>query len=245
MNIALVEPHRDVEGSVFRLLQAQAYCCESFSSAADSLQRLRSTAFDVLIVDAAVPAALRQAILAWARLERPATALLVCARGDMAMQDRAAALEMGADMVLAQPFDGNVLRASIDALSRRLHQSALSPPPMEDGLESFGKYRFDLSRRTVRWDNCSVRLARKEFDLALWLFRHSPQIVTRAQISRAVWHQERLDSRTIDTHVSLVRTKLQLRTGSQFVLLAVPGHGYQLMRAATADTEHSLSGPRS
>lgn len=240
MNIALVEPCSDVEGSIYRLLLAQAYCCESFSSAADSLLRLRMTAFDVLIVDAAVPAVLRQAMLAWARLERPAAPPLVCARGDMAMQDKAAALETGADMLLTQPFDGDVLRASVDALMRRLHQNGLRPSSMKDGLEEFGNYSFDRVRRTVQWDGCSVRLARKEFDLALWLFLHSPQIVTRAQILRAVWHQERMDSRTVDTHVSLVRTKLQLRKGGEYVLLAVPGCSYQLICATSRDASPRL-----
>jgi DNA-binding response OmpR family regulator len=75
----------------------------------------------------------------------------------------------------------------------------------------------------------TVNLTQKEFDLALLFFRHLGRPLSRAFIRESIWMQEAdVPSRTVDTHVSRVRSKLRLRPENGFRLLPVYNFGYRL-----------------
>ena len=72
-------------------------------------------------------------------------------------------------------------------------------------------------------------MTHKEFDLALLLFRNLGKPLSRLHIQESVWgHETDLPSRTMDTHVSRVRSKLSLRPELGFRLDPVYGFGYKL-----------------
>jgi len=74
-----------------------------------------------------------------------------------------------------------------------------------------------------------VRLTPKEFELALLLFRNEGRAVPREHILVAVWGKELPPmSRTVDTHISRVRTKLGLWDRNGVRLQPVYTHGYRL-----------------
>jgi DNA-binding response OmpR family regulator len=75
----------------------------------------------------------------------------------------------------------------------------------------------------------SVELTQKEFDLALLFFRNIGRPLSRAYIREAVWASDaEIASRTMDTHVSRVRSKLLLRPENGFRLAPVYSYGYRL-----------------
>jgi DNA-binding response OmpR family regulator len=78
-----------------------------------------------------------------------------------------------------------------------------------------------------------VDLTQKEFDLALLFFRNLGRPLSRAYILEAVWARDiEIPSRTMDTHVSRIRTKLQLRPDNGFRLAPVYSYGYRLEQIA-------------
>ncbi len=57
----------------------------------------------------------------------------------------------------------------------------------------------------------AVAVTQKEFDLALLLFQHLSRPLSRAHILDVIWKQAtEIPSRTMDTHVSMLRSKLGL-----------------------------------
>ncbi|HEY0846807.1 MAG TPA: response regulator transcription factor [Noviherbaspirillum sp.] len=95
----------------------------------------------------------------------------------------------------------------------------------------FGPYAFETSAGRVSVAGRLIDITRKEFELALLLFRNLGRPLSRATIQEAIWSQEpQLASRTMDTHVSRVRSKLGLRPENGFRLAPVYGYGYQLER---------------
>eukprot|EP01030_Chromulinospumella_sphaerica_P012013 gene12013-11807_t len=74
-----------------------------------------------------------------------------------------------------------------------------------------------------------VVMTQKEFDLALLLFRNLGKPLSRSHIQETVWGRDTdLPSRTMDTHISRVRSKLALRPEQGFRLTPVYGFGYKL-----------------
>ncbi|MBN3811461.1 response regulator transcription factor [Paraburkholderia sp. Ac-20347] len=95
----------------------------------------------------------------------------------------------------------------------------------------FGDYEFDPGSKRVFVRDNSVTLRHKEFELALLLFKHMSLPLSRSQILDAIWRQGLgILSRSLDTHVSMVRTKLSLRPENGYLLRPVYGYGYGLER---------------
>jgi DNA-binding response OmpR family regulator len=75
----------------------------------------------------------------------------------------------------------------------------------------------------------AIRTTEKEFRLALLFFRHLGKPLSRAFILESVWPENaEFSSRSMDTHVSRVRTKLGLQPARGFRLAPVYSYGYRL-----------------
>lgn len=93
----------------------------------------------------------------------------------------------------------------------------------------FGRHEFLIGRSQVEIEGRSMTLTQKEFELALLFFRHVGRPLSRAYIHETVWSSDaELSSRTLDTHVSRVRNKLELTPASGYRLVPVYSFGYRL-----------------
>lgn len=131
-----------------------------------------------------------------------------------------AALREGADDYLVWPTEVPELLARIDAVLRRSR-----PPP--GGEQAVGRLRIHFDRHQVTVDGAPVPLTPKEFRLLAALARAPGTVVTRDRLMAEVWHTTRPGrSRTLDSHVTTLRTKL----GPAATVENVRGVGY-LIRA--------------
>lgn len=132
-----------------------------------------------------------------------------------------AALAAGADDYLLRPLRRGELIARVAILLARFHPA----PPQ---AETYGAYTFDLVDRRVGVNGEEVALTEKEFELALLFFRHLGRPLSRAYLHEAVWPGLEDTGRSVDTHVSRVRSKLGLRPERGFRLAPVYSFGYRL-----------------
>jgi len=136
--------------------------------------------------------------------------------------DRVRAFERGCDDFIARPFDYEELLARIRAVLRRT-----APPEHE--LIVAGPIRVDLATRTVTVCGRCVRLAGKEYELLLELMTDPERVFTKEQLLREVWGFRSLGrTRTLDSHASRLRRKLQEVDEGPFVLNEW-GVGYRLL----------------
>ena len=84
--------------------------------------------------------------------------------------------------------------------------------------------RLDSRARTVTLDGRSLDLSRLEYELLLFLSRHPRQVFSRSQLLGHVWGHNHTTVRTVDVHVSRLRTKL----GDPEIVTTVYGVGYRL-----------------
>ncbi len=131
------------------------------------------------------------------------------------------AFELGVHDYLFKPFRPAELVARLKGLLRRTSTAAA-------GLDGPGPGDLRLSEQAGY-----TSLTEKERGCAEILLAHLGKTVSRDILRRQVWrgHQV-ISSRTIDTHVSRVRSKLDLTPASGFELTAVYGVGYRLQKVA-------------
>lgn len=131
-------------------------------------------------------------------------------------------LSAGADDCLLKPIRRGELRARVRALLRRCHAERI------DKLD-LGPYCFDPVMREVSINGVSVELGRREFDVALLLFRNLGKLVSRDRLLEAIAGKaESIDPRSLATHISRIRVKLDLQSRHGLLLSAAHRRGYRL-----------------
>ena len=106
------------------------------------------------------------------------------------------------------------------------------PSEYAAAITTVGPFVFSRYPNRVMRDGKEIVLTAREFELALLLFTHIGQPLSRLTLEETVWPDNANESsRTVDTHVSRVRNKLGLHEASGFCLQQVYGYGYRLVPA--------------
>jgi DNA-binding response OmpR family regulator len=231
LRIALFDADPAEQSLIAQTLERSGFECRIHDDARALVADARTRRFDALIVDWKGHPAEGGAVLGHARAAATRTpTLMMVANGHE--EDIIAGLSCGADDYLIKPIRPSELIARLQALLRRAY-----PNETLERFE-FEPYRFDPVPCEVviatAGDPDRVLLTQKEFDLGLMLFRNAGRPLSRNHIREVVWGGDAdISSRTMDTHVSRLRSKLGLNTASTYRVMPVYGYGYRLDRLDT------------
>ena len=223
MRVAILEDDLAQAGYVEKSLTDAGHSCDHFSDGQNLIRALRRETFDLVVLDWNVPGSSGHDVLQWMKvnLDAPPPALMLTSRSTE--EDIVEGLRAGADDYIVKPVSAPVLLARVEAITRRAYPSPVG------GIESFGSYRFDARAERLEIDGVPVSLTAKEFALALLLFRNTHRALSRAYIFESLWGRSPdLPTRTLDVHISNVRTKLNLRPANGYKLVPVYAYGYRL-----------------
>jgi two-component system response regulator CpxR len=158
---------------------------------------------DLVILDVMLPVLDGFAVLKQLRRRKRVPVIMLTAR--VQQQDRIQGLDTGADDYLPKPFDPDELLARIRAVLRRTESVAA---PVSQAV-TIGSLRIDPSTREVWSGGAPVELTSTEFDLLEMLIRSAGRIVSRDEITAALFEREATPyDRFLDVHISHLRKKL-------------------------------------
>lgn len=149
--------------------------------------------------------------------------LMLTARGDA--MDRVVGLEMGADDYLPKPFEPRELLARLRAILRRQRRG-------RGDILRFGQLEIDRGARAVRLGGVPRPLTAYQFALLLILAEHAGEIMSREALVDRI-KGEPLDGldRSIDVHISRIRSLIERDARHPRRIITVRGAGYVFAKA--------------
>ena len=237
MKIASLEDDLDQARRIQQVLTAAGYACTSYHQSRDLLAALRTETYDLVLLDWHLPDIDGDDVVRWLRAHIGARIPVIFLTNRSAEDDLVEGLRAGADDYIVKPMRPLELLARVAALLRR---SQIAEPV--DQTIDVARYRVDPAARTISLDDVAITLAPKEFELALLFFRNVGRLMSRDVLAECVWNREiPATSRTLDTHLSNIRQKLQLRPQHGVRLTSSYALGYRLELVSPSDDGQNLS----
>lgn len=217
MRVLVVEDEEFLAGMIAEGLRRDAVAVDIAPDGRAALDRLRFSAYDVMILDRDLPGLHGDEVCRRVVGMRLLTRILMLT-ASATVRDRVAGLGLGADDYLTKPFAYDELLARVLALGRRA-RPALPPVLERSGLT------LDTARRQVCRDGRYLSLSRKEFAVLETLLRAEGAVVSGDELIEEVWEED-TSYRTNAVRVTL--SKLRAKLGAPPVIETVPGVGYRI-----------------
>ncbi len=174
--------------------------------------------YDLVILDVMLPGLDGITVLEQLRRRKDLPVIMLTAR--VQQHDRILGLNSGADDYLPKPFDPDELMARIRAVLRRTESTVRQ----SDDVVTYGRIKVNISTREVWSSGSPVELTSMEFDLLDLLMRSAGRVVSRDEISAALFEREATPyDRFLDVHISHLRKKL---AGGRNLIRTIRGVGY-------------------
>jgi two-component system response regulator CpxR len=184
----------------------------------DGLDRALNGTYDLVVLDVMLPVFDGFTVLQQLRRRKDLPVIMLTAR--VRSDDRITGLNTGADDYLPKPFDPDELLARIRAVLRRTDTTNWKATEMV----TIGGIQINPATRETWSAGSSVELTPLEFDLLEMLMRSAGRVVSREEITTALFEREASPyDRFLDVHVSHLRKKLE---GGRKLIRAVRGVGY-------------------
>jgi DNA-binding response OmpR family regulator len=223
--VLLVDDDRELCQMLCEYLSAEQFEVKSVHDGGDALLELQANEFEIVILDVMLPTVGGFDVLRKLGAAYVTPILMLTARGDDI--DRIVGLELGADDYLSKPFNPRELVARIRAILRRAnHRVARGNVPDELVV---GPITLNGGTRQVRVGDKPIQVTGAEFRVLELLMRSAGQVISRDSMTeQALGRKLAAYDRSIDTHISNLRRKLDLESGKNPEIKNVRGSGYTL-----------------
>ncbi len=219
--VAVVEDDTLILAAVSQGLTERGHVVLTAATGLGALGEIVDRRPDVVVLDLGLPDIDGLELLRMLRAVSGVPVIVATARDDEVEIIRT--LDAGADEYVVKPYSVAQLDARIRAVLRRSKADDGDAPVQIGGLV------MDSRRRTATVDDHPLDLSRKEFDLLWHLASRPGEVVSKRELLAAVWRQPYGGpEKTVDVHLSWLRTKLGESAKSPRYLRSVRGVGVML-----------------
>ncbi|MFC4036658.1 response regulator transcription factor [Streptomyces polygonati] len=216
MRVLVVEPCTDIAERLVGVARRQGYSVQTASRGQEALTKYQRA--DLVLLNLALTDI--DGLEVCRTIRAAGHTPIICVSAQDSTLNRVLALKSGADDCVVESCAEQEIIARIEAVMRRTGRR-------DEGLRaiSAGSLHIDGRTRQVRLGDQPVDVTCKEFELLYTLAANPETVVSRKELMATVWRDNGVwGSRTIDTHISSLRTKL----GSSTWIVTVRGVGYRI-----------------
>jgi two-component system response regulator QseB len=201
MRVLVVEDDRMIAQGLKTALAQDGHAVDHVGDGRAAAEALRSTRFDLVLLDLGLPDRDGIAVLRELRRRGDATPVIILTARDE-VRDRIEGLDAGADDYIVKPFDLEEVGARMRSVQRRAAGRG-DPFIRHRGIE------LDPVTRTVRRDGTPVTLSAHEFAVLEALLQRPGAVLSRAQLEdRLYGWSGQIESNAVEVYVHGLRRKL-------------------------------------
>ena len=219
-NILLIEDDETLFKEVKERLTQWSYIVQGIEDFGDVLTEFIRIQPDLVIIDIQLP---KYDGFHWCRMIRAHSnvPILFLSSRDHPT-DIVMSMQLGADDFIQKPFHFEVLIAKIQAILRRVYNYNTD----QIQLKIWSGATIDYEKNTVQNDLGSIELSRNEIFILRELINQKNKIVTREELIRSLWDDERFVSdNTLTVNVNRLRKRLDEIELGHYIETKV-GQGY-------------------
>lgn len=228
--VLLVEDDETLLLGLTDKLELEGYTVVAAESGEGALGLLSDHEIDLAILDIGLPGMNGLELLSRLR-ERTRAFPVIMLTARASEGDKVLGLELGADDYITKPFGTRELIARVRAHLRRERRKGPddddSEPEMP-GKMTLGELELDFDGYVFRCAGDERKLSNLEWKILELLVKERGKTVSRERFLREIWGYDRLPvTRTVDFHVSRLRSKLEDDPKNPKYLKTVHGIGYR------------------
>lgn len=198
--ILIVDDEPAIAALISRVLTAAGYACQAVTSSEKAADLIEQNRYDLVLLDVMMPKIDGYDLLEYIR---PTGTPSIFVTAKDAVSERVRGLHSGADDYIVKPFAPAELTARVEAVLRRTGRATVQ--------YSLWGCTVDTAACRVTRAGQEIKLTRKEYELLLLLLRGRGTALYRDYLYETLWGDDMsLDTRTLDTHITRLRKKLNL-----------------------------------
>ena len=227
--ILIIEDDPGILSYLTTTLTLEGYDVYTAVSGKLALQLASSHCPDLILLDLGLPdmdgVKIISAIRAWT-----GTPILVLSARDTE-QDKASALDLGADDYLSKPFGTVELLARIRTALRHGHAGRGNDALLISGRFTVGELTIDYNRHRVYVAGRDANLTPNEYRIAALLGRHAGQVITYQTLLRELWGPSAAagDNKVLRVHMANIRRKVERNPMEPEYFFTEVGVGYRII----------------
>lgn len=219
--ILLAEDDPLIAGGLTDFLRGEGFLVDRAATQADALCSLSKRAYDLLLLDIALPDGSGFAVCAAAKASKTDQPVIFLTAADEEYSV-VAGLDMGADDYVSKPFRPRELLSRIRCVLRRTGR-------LQSVLEC-GPVSIDVSRGTAMKNGEELCLSALEYRLLLLLLTNRGAVLTRERLLSELWDAagEFVNDNTLTVYIKRLRDKIEDDPQNPAVIRTVRGVGYRV-----------------
>jgi two-component system phosphate regulon response regulator OmpR len=221
--ILLVEDDNRLAGMVSDYLGDNGYAVTHAATGIEAIDQQTAGGFEAIILDLMLPDIDGLEVCRTIKAHDAVPIIMLTAKGDP--MDRIIGLEIGADDYLPKPFEPRELLARLRAIMRRG-----KPVPSSEILR-FGRLEIEPASMSATLGERVCDLTTHQFNLLLLLARSAGRVLSRDAIMDHLKGEDlEAFDRSIDVHISRIRSQIEDEPKDPKRIITVRGAGYVFAR---------------
>ncbi len=227
--ILIVDDDRKLRTLLTEYLEEYHFKVISLSDGLSAVATIQKELPDMVILDIMMPERNGLDVLKDIRLITPVPVIMLTAKGEDA--DRIVGLELGADDYIPKPFNPRELLARMNAIWRRTNLNKTENIKEKNSIIlKAGGLTLNRAKQSLLVDNDEVELSSTEFKILEALMEHPNRVLSRDQLMNLSKGKDFMAfDRSIDVHISKLRSKLEPEPRSPQRIKTIWGTGYMFV----------------
>ncbi|GIM28773.1 DNA-binding response regulator [Clostridium polyendosporum] len=217
--ILIIEDEVKISRFIELELKYEGYKVEQAYDGREGLQKASEVNCDLILLDIMLPSMNGIEVLRRLRQNSEIPVIMLTAKDDT--MDKVMGLDMGADDYVTKPFAIEELLARIRVALKRKASKIENTKILK-----IGSLKVDLDKYTVTYNEESIDLTKREFDLLKYLMENKNIVLSREKLLEAVWEFDYMgDTNVVDVYIRYLRSKIDEKYNKKLIH-TVRGVGY-------------------